>query len=229
MKQLLLLLFPWILFAQVGLDRAQKMLDNKQYAQAKPVLQTLLKSDPYNVVVIAALGDVAGYYKAWPEAIDYYKRAKNLRPNVADYHYKYGGATGMHALEVNKFKALGMIEEIKTSFEKAIALNPKHIDARWALIELYLKLPRIVGGSEVKAIQYSKELAAITAVDGYMSRGRIEEYYQRYKTAEIAYKNAVVASNNSVKSCQMLASLYKNKMNEPAKAASILEQIKTNN
>jgi hypothetical protein len=32
--------------------------------------------------------------------------------------YKYGGALGMKALEVNKFKALGMIGEIKESFEK---------------------------------------------------------------------------------------------------------------
>jgi hypothetical protein len=46
----------------------------------------------------------------------------------------------MKALEVNKFKALGMIGEIKESFEKTIKLNPAHIDARWALIELYIKL-----------------------------------------------------------------------------------------
>jgi hypothetical protein len=49
----------------------------------------------------------------------------------------------MKALEVNKFKALGMIGEIKESFEKTIKLNPAHIDARWALIELYIKLPAL--------------------------------------------------------------------------------------
>jgi hypothetical protein len=51
-----------------------------------------------------------------------------------------------------------MIGEIKESFEKAIKLNPAHIDARWALIELYIKLPGIVGGSETKALKYSNEL-----------------------------------------------------------------------
>ena len=40
----------------------------------------------------------------------------------------------MKAKECNKFKALGMIGEVKDSFEKAIELNPKHIEARWALI-----------------------------------------------------------------------------------------------
>ena len=43
-----------------------------------------------------------------------------------------------------------MIGEVRDSFEKAIALNPKHIEARWALIELNLQLPGIVGGSESK-------------------------------------------------------------------------------
>jgi hypothetical protein len=38
----------------------------------------------------------------------------------------------MKAKDSNKFKALGMIDEVKSSFEKAISLNPKHIESRWA-------------------------------------------------------------------------------------------------
>jgi hypothetical protein len=33
---------------------------------------------------------------------------------------------------------------MKSSFEKAISLNPKHIESCWALIELYIQLPGIV-------------------------------------------------------------------------------------
>jgi hypothetical protein len=64
--------------------------------------------------------------------------------------------------------------------KKAIKLNPAHIDARWALIELYIKLPGIVGG-ETKALKYASELSKISSVDGYLSRGHIDEYYRRYK------------------------------------------------
>jgi hypothetical protein len=46
------------------------------------------------------------------------KKLKQIKPSEANYSYKYGGALGMKALEVNKFKALGMIGEIKESFEK---------------------------------------------------------------------------------------------------------------
>jgi hypothetical protein len=47
-------------------------------------------------------------------------------------------------------------------FEKAISLNPKHIESCWALIELYIQLPGIVGGSESKAIKYSNELLRLS-------------------------------------------------------------------
>jgi hypothetical protein len=59
------------------------------------------------------------------------KKKKQLKPSEADYHFKYGG---MKAKDSNKFKALGMIDEVKSSFEKAISLNPKHIESRWVLI-----------------------------------------------------------------------------------------------
>jgi hypothetical protein len=55
-------------------------------------------------------------------------KLKQLKPSEADYHFKYGGVLGMKAKDSNKFKALGMIDEVKSSFEKAISLNPKHMN-----------------------------------------------------------------------------------------------------
>jgi tetratricopeptide (TPR) repeat protein len=131
----------------------------------------------------------------------------------------------MKATQVNRFKALGMIDEVRGSFEKAIVLNPKHIEARWALIELYIQLPGIVGGSQSKAIKYSNELMRLSPVDGYLSKGHIDEYFKRYTAAEQQFKKAIAISGSKM-SYQKLANLYKNKMNEPEKAKSILEQYK---
>jgi hypothetical protein len=46
------------------------------------------------------------------------KKLKQQKTIWSKLFHKYGGALGMKALEVNKFKALGMIDEIKESFEK---------------------------------------------------------------------------------------------------------------
>ncbi|WP_338646241.1 hypothetical protein V5J73_12255 [Flavobacterium sp. KS-LB2] len=224
MKQLLLILLflPIIMWSQSNYEKAEKFFKEEKYDQAQLAFESVLKSNPSDLKTIEYLGDIAGQNKSWDKAIGYYKKLKQLKPSEANYYYKYGGALGMKAKEVNKFKALGMIDEVKSSFEKAITLNPKHIEARWALIELYIQLPGIVGGSESKAIKYSNELLRLSPMDGYLSRGHIEEYFKRYKVAELQYKKAIIVGGSKT-SYQKLASLYKNKMQEPEKAKAILE------
>lgn len=227
MKQLLIvfLLFPLMIWSQSSFDAAEKLFKEEKFDQARPIFENFLKSNPSNLKAIEYLGDIAGRNKSWDTAINYYKKLKQIKPSEANYYYKYGGALGMKARQVSKFKALGMIDEVKESFEKAIFFNPKHIDARWALIELYIQLPGIVGGSESKAIKYSNELLRLSPVDGYLSRGHIEEYFKRYKVAEQQYRKAITVGGSKV--CyQMLANLYKNKMGDPEKSKSVLEEYK---
>ena len=217
-----------LVFSQVNLEKAQQLFEEGKLEQAKPMFEVLLKKNPSNIKIIEYLGDIAGRSKDWDEALLYYGKLKKARPSEANFYFKYGGVLGMKALEVSKFKALGMIDEVQSNFEKAIELNPKHIEARWALIELYLQLPGILGGSEKKAIQYSNELSKISAVDGYLSRGHIEEYFKRYTAAEQQYKKAI-AVGNSKKTYQKLADLYANKMKSPDKAQAVLDEFKKKN
>lgn len=230
MKHILLVffLFPMLVFSQVNLEKAQQLFEEGKLEQAKPMFEVLLKKNPSNIKIIEYLGDIAGRSKDWDEALLYYGKLKKARPSEANFYFKYGGVLGMKALEVSKFKALGMIDEVQSNFEKAIELNPKHIEARWALIELNLQLPGILGGSEKKAIQYSNELSKISAVDGYLSRGHIEEYFKRYTAAEQQYKKAI-AVGNSKKTYQKLANLYSNKMKSPDKAQAVLDEFKKKN
>ena len=189
MKNLIIafLFFPLFTLAQPNFDKAEQLFKEKKYEQAQPFFEKFLKENPSHLKTLEYLGDIAGHEKSWDKAIIYYKKLKQLKPSEANYHFKYGGVLGMKAKESNKFKALGMIDEIKASFEKAIVLNPKHIEARWALVYLYINLPGIVGGSEAKAIKYSNELLKLSLVDGYLSRGQIDEYFERYTAAEKNY------------------------------------------
>jgi hypothetical protein len=65
----------------------------------------------------------------------------------------------------------------------------------------------------------------LSPVDGYLSKGHVDEYFKRYTAAEQQFKKAIAISGSKM-SYQKLANLYKNKMNEPEKAKSILEQYK---
>lgn len=218
MKRLLssLFLFPLVMWSQSNFSKAEKLFETGKYDQAQPVFEIFLKENPSHLKTIEYLGDIAGHKKSWDKAIVYYRKLKQLKPSEANYYFKYGGVLGMKAKESNKFKALGMIGEVKESFEKAIELDPKHIEARWALVMIYIQLPGFVGGSESKAIKYSNELLKLSPVDGFLSRGQIEEHFERYPAAEQQYKKAIAAGSTKIGE-QMLASLYKNKMNKSVK------------
>jgi len=222
MKKILIifLLFPLLIWAETNFDKGEKLFKEGKYEQAKPFFESSLKESPNNLKTIEYLGDIAGHQKSWDKAIVYYKKLKTAKPSEANYYFKYGGVLGMKAKDSNKFVALGMIGEVKSSFEKAIELNPKHIEARWALVMLYLQLPGIVGGSESKAIQYSNELMQLSPVDGYLSRGQIEEYFKRYKLAEKQYIKANEIGKSKV-TFQALYNLYLNKLKEPKKAQEL--------
>lgn len=216
-----IIFFPILVSSQINIESAEKYIKEQQYAKANSVLESLLKQNPNDLRSIEYLGDIQCYLKKWEKAVPYYKKLTELNPKNAQYFYKYGGALGMYAKESNKFKALFMMDEVKASFEKTISLNPIHIEAHWALIEVYIQLPAMVGGSQFKAIQYSDELLKISPIDGYLSKGHIFEFYKKYDRAEQQYLKAI-ALGNSKTSYKKLADLYKNKMNLPLKAKQII-------
>lgn len=192
-KWILLLFFPLFVMAQkdVSFVKAEALYKKEQYQQAKPFFIAYLKLNPSDAKTIEYLGDIEGYAENWDEAIPYFETLVKNYPNNANYHYKYGGVLGMKALAVNKLRAATMIRDIREAFETAATLDSKHIEARWALVEFYIQLPGIIGGSEEKAIKYATQLAGISAVDGFLANGYIAEYNDRPLDAEYNYKQAV--------------------------------------
>ena len=211
---------PFYVWSQSNFEKGEKLFHAKKYKDAEIVFQLNLKYYPNDIKTLERLGDITCEEKEWEKASGYYKKLKQLKPNEAEYFYKYGGCLGMRAMKVNKFKALGLVDDIKEAFEKTIAINPKHIQARWALIELYLQLPGIAGGSESKALKYSNELAKLSPVDGYLSKGRIDEYFERYDFAEKNYLKGHEIGNSKI-TFQKIYNLYLNKLKEPKKAQEL--------
>lgn len=222
--QLFFLFFSFSVFSQSTYEKAENLYAQKKYSEAEKLFSEYLKSQPNHAKTIEFLGDIAGHQKDWDVAITNYKRLKISYPKNANYWYKYGGALGMKAKESNKFKALGMIDEVEESFLTAAKLDPRHIDTRWALVMLYIELPGIIGGSEKKAQKYADELMALSKVDGYLAKGYIDAYFSRYAKAEIHYKKAHEIGNSKT-TFEKLYDLYLNKLKDKTKANKLKEQF----
>jgi tetratricopeptide (TPR) repeat protein len=195
------------MMVETDFEKAEKLYKQEKFDQAKVLFESFLKTNPTHYKTIEYLGDIAGHQKKWDEAIKQYKILKTQFPKTANYWYKFGGALGMKAKSVNKFKALGMIDDIENSFKTAAKLDLKHTDTRWALLILYLELPGILGGSEKKSQMYANELMQISKIDGVMAKGHIEEHFKRYETAEKYYLQGV-AITHSKTAYQRLINLY---------------------
>ena len=218
--QIFFLLLSFSVFSQSTFEKAEKLYAQKKYNEAEKLFSEHLKLQPNHAKTIEYLGDIAGHQKDWDAAITNYKKLKVSYPKVANYWYKYGGALGMKAKESNKFKALGMIDEVEESFLTAARLDSKHIETRWALVMLYIELPGIIGGSEKKAQKYADELMALSKVDGYLAKGYIDVYYKRYKAAEVHLLKAHQIGKSATTYAKLF-DLYMNKLKDKAKALNL--------
>ncbi|MCL6295666.1 tetratricopeptide repeat protein [Jejuia spongiicola] len=225
-KLLFLFLFPILIFSQSELNDVNDLFQKKQFVKAEQIIIEFLRSNPNNIKAIELLGDAYGHQKKWNEAIHQYKKLVNTQKNNANYHYKHGGALGMKALSVSKFKALGIIGDVKRAFLKAAELDKNHIDTRWALVELYMQLPGIIGGSKSKSLKYANELEALSKVDGYLAKGYIWEYDDEPELAEKYYKMAI-AEGGSLTCFNKLTNFYKNQK-QPQKAIKNIEATQQN-
>ena len=216
------LLVPLLSLGQNLSEKVSPMFENKKYDEAERSIQNYLETNSNDINAIELLGDTYGYQKKWTKAITQYERLVEFNPNNANYQYKYGGALGMKALSVNKFEALSIIGDVKKAFLKSAELDPEHIDVRWALVELYIQLPGIIGGSKKKALKYAEEIQQLSIVDGYLSKGYVYEYDNEPDLAERYYKKAIEVGG-SVNCFEKLTNLY-NTENQPEKAIANMEQ-----
>ncbi|WP_027138467.1 tetratricopeptide repeat protein [Gaetbulibacter saemankumensis] len=223
-KIIIAFLFPFVVCGQHAIDLTLNFIKDKEYSQAEKTIQSYVDSHADDLEAVELLGDIYGHQEKWDDAIKVYQQLVEHNPNSANYQYKYGGVMAMKAKSILKIRAVGLIGDAKAAFLKAAELDPNHIDVRWALVELYMQLPGIVGGSMSKSLHFADELETISQVDGYLAKGYIYDYDDEPELAETYYKKAIKVGG-SLTCFDKLTSFYE-KENKPQKAINNLEATK---
>lgn len=192
MKILLLLcVLPNFIFAQSTLQIGDSLLKKRDYKAAKTQFENVLKEDPDNKKAIEGLGDIAVYSENWDAALERFKKLVAEEPENANYNFKYGGTLALKAKNISRMKAFFYISDIKKYLKKAARLDSKHIETRWGLVELYLVLPGIVGGSANTAKKYADQIIKIDTLNGYLAKARIAEAEGNKNMETSYYKKAL--------------------------------------
>lgn len=223
----LFILLSFYGFSQSNFELGKQYFDTENWQLAEKYFQKSIIEFPNDAKTIEYLGDSFAYQENWDLAIENYEILKEKYPIIAKYHYKYGGAMAMKAKTASFWKAYGMIGKIENAFITATKLDKNYIDARWALVVFYVELPAIVGGSEKKSQKYADELMILSKVDGYLAKGYIDEYFERYNNAEKNYIEAHKIGNSKT-TFSKLYDLYLNKLKNTQKATQLKAEFYKN-
>lgn len=98
---------------------ARLYLQGKEAAKASKALADALAAAPGRADVLVAAGDLQRDFASHEQALGYYRKAADLEPRQAEHWIRMARAQG----------ALGYQPAARESVERALALDPQHVDA----------------------------------------------------------------------------------------------------
>lgn len=147
------------------------------------------------------------------KAVELFEKAIAANPKDSDYHFWLGNAYASATMKAGLTQQAGLAKKTLASFEKAVQLDPNNIEARFGLIDYYLRAPGFLGGSEPKAMQQAAEIRKREKLAGHRAYARI---YMRQKKTELARKelvDAVKEQPSSARAHYFLANFLVNEKN----------------
>ena len=161
----------------------------------------------------------------WDRGIPACERARNLDPEKSLYHLWLGRIYGEKADHVGAFSALGFAKKTRTSFERAVELDPKSWEARSVLAEFYVGAPAIVGGGKDKARAQADALMQFNPAMAHLVLALIAGKNKDSVEAEREYRAAIEASHSGARAWFELALfLFRaNRLDEMEQAVRTME------
>ncbi|MCW5962900.1 MAG: hypothetical protein KIT83_02590 [Bryobacterales bacterium] len=172
-----------IAFGKANFQEAIRLL----MAQPKPDAEALLLLGKAQFLV----GDFDSAASSLRSSLD----AGNDTSECRDW---LGRALGMQAERANPFSALGLARKARDEFQKAVALDPKNLEAVSDLFSFYLAAPGFLGGGLDKARELTETVKNQDAAEYAGMRSQIAEKEKDYAAAEQWLKRAIDAAPRSI-------------------------------
>jgi Tfp pilus assembly protein PilF len=124
-------------------------------------------------------------------AIALLEKAVAQTPNNAEAHYVLANAYGTKAQEAGMLAGAKYGMQSKEENEKAVALDPKYIEPRYSLVQLYAMAPAMMGGSFDKALEHAKTIKTLDPVWGHRAYAFIYSRQNKPDLAKQEYLDAI--------------------------------------
>lgn len=152
----------------VAADEYHALLKDRKFAEVEKATTAKLAKDPADANAMIArtraiLGMRDGRYE---EAAAQAEKCIAKHPDNGGCHLALGKALGSKAVAGGITSAIGYAGTIRDAFKKAVDINPRDYEARFALLDYYMVAPFIVGGGTGKAETLARETATLNSEAG---------------------------------------------------------------
>ena len=158
-------------------------------------LRTVIAGGPESAPAHALLCEVYGSIDHLDEAIHECEAAANAAPKSSEVALRLALAYGSKAEHSGTLTGMRMVGKIRASFEKAVHLDERSVDALSDLGEFYVEAPTVVGGGLDKARALLPRLQAVSPERAHRMAGMIAIKANDYATAEAELKSALAVSH----------------------------------
>ncbi len=161
------------------------------------------------------------------EAAADFETAIELDSDNSVYYLRLGEAYGRQAEDASMFKAMRLVKKIRSSFQRAVELDPDNLDARDALLSYYIGAPGIAGGSKEKGLVQAQEIAERDQQRGRLAFARVFIAQDDIEKAEGEIRVAMAEAPDDSRPSLILGIHYTNN-GEYAKAYELYQDFLAN-
>jgi tetratricopeptide (TPR) repeat protein len=172
-------------------ERAMTLLDARRYGEARAVLEPCAGEEAADARLAIALARVRLAFRDEKGAVRLLEHAQRREPGNSEIALWLGRAYGQRTIHATVFEQPSLAVRVRKSFERAVALDPDSLEARFGLLEYLLRAPNVLGGSPEKAREQAREIQRRDALQGVRGFGRIAEQEQRWVDADEVYERGM--------------------------------------
>lgn len=173
-----------------GVENGIKLFNAGRASDARAILEAAVRDDPRDARASSYLGRVLLAAGETGGAVEWMEKSVALEEANAEYHLWLGRAYGSQATRASVLKQPALARKVKKEFERASGLDPDNLEARFGLIEYYLRAPGFLGGSLKKAEEEAREIRRRDGFEGHRAFGRLDEHGKAFDEALREYERA---------------------------------------
>ncbi len=178
----------------------EPVIQNQEYAQQEHVLFKYLEKNPHHRETLLELGNLYHVLRYYPQAIAVLERTIEKHPQSAEAHYLLGRILGYQKTDPER-----SIQEL----EKAIRLEPDHLEYRQEAVAVYYRLQRFPPAME--------HIAEILKRDPTNERALYRKAIILYTRGKIAEAEAIADQLPKHEHARILKAVIVQQRNEDAK------------